>query len=73
MGEFEDTSKVEKFEIAEQDYANRTDSVRAFKQRMKLGRFADVDPEEKARLEKEQELKEEEEKNKAGSMKAGDR
>ena len=34
VNEFEDVSKVEKFEISETAYAARGDSIRAFKQRM---------------------------------------
>eukprot|EP00042_Codosiga_hollandica_P017560 m.48735 g.48735 ORF g.48735 m.48735 type:complete len:257 (+) comp47783_c0_seq4:100-870(+) len=37
--EFGDVSKVEKFEMADEDYAKRSDSVMAFKARNKLGRF----------------------------------
>ncbi|KAJ3239521.1 hypothetical protein HDU81_005748 [Chytriomyces hyalinus] len=40
-GAFTDVSLVQKFEISEEEYNKRSDSVRAFKQRMKLGRFAD--------------------------------
>ncbi|KAI8621725.1 CAP Gly-rich domain-containing protein [Chytriomyces sp. MP71] len=40
-GAFTDVSLVQKFEISDDDYSKRNDSVRAFKQRMKLGRFAD--------------------------------
>ncbi|XP_013417540.1 tubulin-folding cofactor B [Lingula anatina] len=73
VGEFEDVSKVEKFELTEEEYANRTDSVRAFKQRMKLGRFQDVDPEVAKKQEEEKKEKEKKEKEKADSMKVGDR
>ncbi|KAJ3022345.1 hypothetical protein HKX48_006379 [Thoreauomyces humboldtii] len=38
---FSDVSKVEKFEITDEEYDKRTDSVRAFKQRHKMGRFGD--------------------------------
>jgi tubulin-folding cofactor B len=40
-GEFEDVSKVEKYEMSDDAYAKRGDTVRAFKQKMKLGRFAE--------------------------------
>ncbi|KAI9031258.1 tubulin folding cofactor B [Hyaloraphidium curvatum] len=40
-GEFTDLSQVEKFEITEEEYDKKEDSVRAFKRRHKLGRFAD--------------------------------
>ncbi|KAJ3287660.1 hypothetical protein HK104_008493 [Borealophlyctis nickersoniae] len=39
--EFNDLSRVEKYEMPETEYEKRTDSVRAFKQRHKIGRFAD--------------------------------
>eukprot|EP00126_Sphaerothecum_destruens_P013142 Sdes_comp22486_c0_seq1m20935 len=40
-GIFEDVSKVEKFELAEEEYSKRTDSVRHFKEKNKIGRFAE--------------------------------
>ena len=49
------------------------DSVRAFKERNKLGRFQDVDPEEKKRLEEVAKQKSAEEQAKMESMKLGDR
>ncbi|PVD26663.1 hypothetical protein C0Q70_14341 [Pomacea canaliculata] len=69
-GEFEDISKVEKFEISEEDYAKRADSIRAFKERNRLGRFNE---EEQKKKEEEKQKKEEEEREKAKSMKIGDR
>ena len=50
-----------------------TDSVRAFKERNKMGRFREVDPEEQKRLDEEKAKKEQEEKEKAESIKVGDR
>lgn len=50
-----------------------TDSVRAFKERHKLGRFQEVDPEEKKRQEEEKQRKEQENKERAEKMKIGDR
>lgn len=50
-----------------------TDSVRAFKERNKLGRFQEVDPEEKKRQEEEKQRKEQENKERAEKMKIGDR
>lgn len=73
LGEFEDVSKVEKFEISKEDYEKRTDSVRAFKERNKMGRFREVDPEEQKRKEEEKARKEQEEKEKAERMKTEDR
>ncbi|XP_069118545.1 tubulin-folding cofactor B-like [Argopecten irradians] len=73
LGEFEDTSKVEKFELSEDAYAKRSDSVRAFKERNKMGRFKEISPEEQQRLDEEKEKKLEAEKQKADSIKVGDR
>ena len=47
------------------------DSVRAFKERMKLGGFADVDPEVEKRKKIEQEVKATQEKDKAESLIVG--
>ena len=49
------------------------DTVRAFKQRMKLGRFAEKDPEEEQRLEEEKKQKEAEDKALIDAMNIGDR
>lgn len=73
VGEFEDVSKVEKFEISADEYEKRADSVRAFKERNKLGRFKEISPEEQQRLDEEKRLKEEQDKAKVESMKIGDR
>lgn len=43
-GQFTDVSQVEKFELSDQDYAARRDTVRAYKQAHKLGRFANEAP-----------------------------
>ncbi|XP_058956723.2 tubulin-folding cofactor B-like [Pocillopora verrucosa] len=45
-GEFEDLSAVEKYEMSTEDYSKRSDSVRAFKQKNKLGQFKEKTPEE---------------------------
>jgi len=37
--EFEDLSKVEKFEITDEEYSKQRNTVRAFKERNKMGRF----------------------------------
>lgn len=50
-----------------------TDSVRAFKERNKIGRFKEITPEEQKRLDEEKKQKEEMEKEKAESMTVGDR
>ncbi|KAI8049507.1 CAP Gly-rich domain-containing protein [Syncephalis plumigaleata] len=39
--QFTDVSQVERYVMPDEEYAKRTDSVLAFKQRNKLGRFAD--------------------------------
>ncbi|KAH7890988.1 CAP Gly-rich domain-containing protein [Phlebopus sp. FC_14] len=39
-GQLTDVSQVEKFELSDEAYARRTDSVLAYKQRHKVGRFA---------------------------------
>ncbi|KAJ3512957.1 hypothetical protein NLJ89_g3224 [Agrocybe chaxingu] len=39
-GQLTDVSQVEKFEISEAEYAQRNDTVLAYKQRHKIGRFA---------------------------------
>ncbi|WAR19096.1 TBCB-like protein, partial [Mya arenaria] len=73
LGEFEDVSKVEKFELSAEEYAKRGDSVRAFKERNKMGRFREITPEEKQRQEEEQRVKEEQDKAAVEAMKIGDR
>jgi tubulin-folding cofactor B len=49
---YNDTSLVEKFEISKEEYEKRSDTVKAFKERMKLGRF---DPEAVAEKNKKEE------------------
>ncbi|XP_053357079.1 tubulin-folding cofactor B [Clarias gariepinus] len=58
-GAFSDLSKVEKFEISEDAYEKRADSLRNFKKNMKMGRFNE---ENMAKREEELSQKEEEEK-----------
>jgi len=70
VDEYSDVSKVEKFEISKEEYNKRTDSVRAFKERMKLGRFNE---EETKKKEEEARSKEEAEEKKAGSLKVDER
>lgn len=68
-GEFDDLSKVEKYEMAEDEYDKKQDSVRNFMKRNKLGKFSeDAKNAEELALEKE---KGEEER--AKTFKVGDR
>eukprot|EP00118_Oscarella_pearsei_P002207 m.9849 g.9849 ORF g.9849 m.9849 type:complete len:236 (+) comp21696_c0_seq1:36-743(+) len=65
-GEYDDVTQVQKYEMKDEDYGKRVDSVRAFKERQKLGRF---NPE--VQKKKEEEL--EQEKVLAGSIPVGAR
>ncbi|XP_013776286.1 tubulin-folding cofactor B-like [Limulus polyphemus] len=59
-GEFEDTSKVEKFELSNEEYAQRAESLRAFKMQNKLGQFDEEKNSQlqKIKAEKEKKIKE---------------
>ena len=70
VGQFEDVSKVEKYEMTQDDYDKRTDSVKAYKERMKMGRF---NPELQKLKAEEKEKKAEEEAKATEGMKVGDR
>jgi hypothetical protein len=50
-----------------------SDSVRAFKEKMKMGQFKEVDPEEKKRQEEERKQQEKAEEEKAKTIAVGDR
>jgi len=63
-GEFEDTSKVEKFVLPDEEYSKRDDSVRAFLARNKLGKYSD----DSAEMEKQKELQEKEEEELANKI-----
>jgi len=67
---FDDLSKVEKFELTQDQYSKRTDTVKAYLQRNKLGKYNEEEM-EKLRIEKETEDKEEA--DKLATMKVGDR
>ncbi|KAJ3224439.1 hypothetical protein HK099_008459 [Clydaea vesicula] len=43
--QYTDLSKVKKFEISQEEYEKKTDSVRAFKERNKIGRFSEKEAE----------------------------
>ncbi|KAI0642055.1 CAP Gly-rich domain-containing protein [Trametes meyenii] len=45
-GQLSDTSQVDKFELSQAEYAQRQDTVLAYKQRHKIGRFAEKPEEE---------------------------
>merc|ERR1719272_611323 len=68
--QFENLALVEKQEMAEEEYAKMTNSVRAFKERNKMGRF---NPEFQAKQEAAAAAKETEGEAEAATMKAGDR
>lgn len=70
VGQFEDVSKVEKFELTDEEYSKRTDTVMAFKKRNKLGRF---DPERAAAMAKKEEEQEHEGEEDAKAINKGDR
>jgi tubulin-folding cofactor B len=67
--QFTDTSLVDKFELPDEEYSKLQDSVRAFKQRNKLGRFAAQDAETAKKLEADEARQTEA----ANTMKVGDR
>ncbi|EMD39093.1 hypothetical protein CERSUDRAFT_46944 [Gelatoporia subvermispora B] len=46
VGQLGDISQVEKFELSKEEYAQRQDTVLAYKQRNKIGRFAEKDAEQ---------------------------
>ncbi|XP_067830917.1 tubulin-folding cofactor B [Heptranchias perlo] len=70
IGEFEDVSKVIKYEMSDEAYEKRTDSARLFLKRSKLG----LDNEEqKAKVETELEQREQEEKALADAIPVGAR
>ncbi|KAK2190634.1 hypothetical protein NP493_72g01030 [Ridgeia piscesae] len=55
------------------EYAKRGDSVRAFKQKMKLGEFQNVDPEVQKQREMERQQKQKEEEDRAAAIAVGSR
>uniref|UniRef100_A0A8D2IGT8 Tubulin folding cofactor B n=2 Tax=Varanus komodoensis TaxID=61221 RepID=A0A8D2IGT8_VARKO len=68
LGEYEDVSRVEKFEIPDAEYEKRTDSARSFMKRSKLGQY---NKEEMLKREMEQEQKLAEEKALAEAIAVG--
>ncbi|XP_067317149.1 tubulin-folding cofactor B-like [Anolis sagrei] len=70
IGEYEDLSRVEKFELTDADYDKRTDTARSFMKRSKLGQY---NQEEMLKKEAEQEQKLAEEKALAEAISVGAR
>ncbi|KAK4315812.1 hypothetical protein Pmani_012969 [Petrolisthes manimaculis] len=70
IGEFEDTSNVEKYELTEKEYDTRNDTARAFLKKNKLGKFNEEEQEKKR---KEREEQEREENEKAATITVGSR
>jgi len=52
-GQLSDVSQVEKFELSGEAYAQRNDTVLAYKQRQKLGRFAEKQDEDSRKNEED--------------------
>lgn len=69
-GEFDDVSKVKKFELSEHEYEQRTDTVRSFLQRNKMGKYNE---EEMTQQKADKEKAEAEEEALIQAMKVGDR
>lgn len=70
QGEFSDVSKVEKFEISDNAYDQRKDSMRSFLKKQRVGRFND---EEMAKKAAQLAAREAEEKEAAGAIAVGNR
>ncbi|NP_001084689.1 uncharacterized protein LOC414650 [Xenopus laevis] len=70
IGEYEDLSRVEKYEISDNSYDKRTDSVRSFLKKNKLGKFNEAETQQK---QAEQDCKLEEERLAAKSITHGAR
>ncbi|KAM8952448.1 tubulin-folding cofactor B [Pelodytes ibericus] len=70
IGEFEDLSRVEKYELTKEAYEKRPDSVRSFLKKNKMGKFNEA---ETAQMKAENEQKLEEERLAAESIATGAR
>lgn len=70
LGEFEDMSKVEKYEMAPDVYAKRTDTVQSFMKRNNMGKYNE---EEMKKLEADKTKQLAEEKELVANFKIGDR
>jgi len=67
-GVFEDMSNVEKFELTEEKYSQRTDTVKSFLSKNKMGKY---NQEEMKKKEEERKQQMEEEEKAAGEIKVG--
>ncbi|XP_073347459.1 tubulin-folding cofactor B [Pagrus major] len=70
MGEFDDVSRVEKFELSADAYEKRTDSARSFMKKHRIGHFNE---EEVAKKKAEQAAQREEQKAAADAISVGSR
>ncbi|KAM4695755.1 tubulin-folding cofactor B [Rhinophrynus dorsalis] len=70
IGEYEDLSRVEKYEISQEAYEKRSDSMRSFLKKSKMGKYNEAESQQKAA---EQERKLEEERRAAESITPGSR
>ncbi|XP_030256983.1 tubulin-folding cofactor B isoform X1 [Sparus aurata] len=70
LGEFDDVSKVEKFELSGEAYEKRTDSARSFMKKHRVGHFNE---EEMAKKKAEQAARQEEQKAAADAISVGSR
>jgi len=70
FGEFDDLSKVQKFELSEDSYDEKQDTVRSYLRRNKLGKF---NAEEMAEQQHKEEARKEELKQKLETIHLGDR
>nr|CAG4636011.1 EOG090X02PU [Eubosmina coregoni] len=68
--EFEDVSKVAKFELTEEDYSKRSDTVKAFMERNRMGKYNEDNLKKK---QEEQQIKETEEEEMANAFKVDER
>jgi len=73
LGEFDDLSKVEKFELNEEEYDKKQDSVRNFLKKNKLGKFSETAAADKAEEEKRLAEKEAKEAELSKNIQVGDR
>ncbi|XP_037072140.1 tubulin-folding cofactor B-like isoform X2 [Pollicipes pollicipes] len=69
-GEFEDTSNIQKYELSDEQYNSKQDTLRAYLERTKQGKY---DQAEMARLAAEKERKQREEEARAATITVGAR